>query len=204
MSDSLSDLLLTDAELDLLARREGTASEDPALAGLACLARAVDEWPLPEILPGAVRRGRPVRKCGWALSMTAGLVLASSGVASAVADDPLAPLHYVRDHVTRLDPTRGAPNAWDFHGSGPVSSTMVSGAGVVRAGHLAERGDGPAAASAPGAGTVLGYGRVRTPTARRVSGSGGAHRRDSSPGPMAGETTDPVLSPDDAAPTDAR
>ena len=123
MSDFLSDVRATDTMLDLLATRQMTESEDAVLAGLACLACAVDQHPMPETLAPRARPVRPARKCGWALSVTAALTLASSGVAAAVTDDPLAPFHYVTNHLTRGH--ADAPSGWDLDGALRVSSAAL-------------------------------------------------------------------------------
>lgn len=122
MSDYLSDLLATDAALDAVGTRTiSTYEDDDILAGLACLALAVDEHPLPEPVAISARQPQQARKCGWALSVTVALTLASGGVAAAVADDPLAPFHYVKDRL--LWSPSEAPTGWDL-GAAPPRAEM--------------------------------------------------------------------------------
>ena len=123
MSDSLRDVLLTDAELDQIALREMESHEDFVLAGLASLALAVDETPLPAVEPIALATPMSgARKGGFALAATVALVLSSSGVAAAVTDDPMAPLHFVARHVWSIAPHgRGQLPGWDSDGSEPIS-----------------------------------------------------------------------------------
>lgn len=167
MSDFFSDVLATDAALDLLAARDVTDTEDAVLAGLACLACAVDEHPLPAPLEIVIRPPQQARKCGWALSVTVALTLASSGIAAASADDPLAPFHYLQHQLTWKQPS--PPSGWELDGLPPVPSVpsrvKTPPAAVT---HQQDATDLAAGAWTPG------YGRVRVPAAGRVPGSGSA------------------------------
>ncbi len=160
MSESLGAVFETDATLDLLAARSVTASEDAVLDGLARLACAVDRDPLPEALPLSIRQVPQGRRCGWALSVSVAMVLASSGVAAAVSDDPLAPYHYVKDQVTRLATPRETSTGWDLLGARAVATTPHGSTGVERV--LIQAPDEPRPPTVAGT-TSVGHGTVRAP-----------------------------------------
>lgn len=123
MSESLTDLLATDAELDMIAARQG-GSHDHVLAELALLAAAVDETPLPPVIRTGCRPAMSsTRKGGWALSITVALMVTSSGVAAAVSENPLAPLHYMTTQMWKMSPHDGGKvPGWDINGSMPIST----------------------------------------------------------------------------------
>lgn len=174
MSGSLTDLLATDAQLDRIGAREAHTANDHVLDTLAMLAGAVDEPGLPPLAATTTRQppARMTHKGSWALSLTVALMITSSGVAAAVSDDPLAPLHYVTNHiwdVGRLDD--GQLPGWELGGSLPLS-TLPDGLVQVRiidewspSGTTTSRGD-----------------RVRQDLARRL---GQAGARTGSAGPAA-------------------
>lgn len=171
MSDYLSDLLTTDAALDAVGSRTMSAYDDDILASLGCLACAVDEHPLPEPVEIPVRQPQQARKCGWALSVTVAMTLASGGVAAAVADDPLAPFHYVKDRF--LWSPSEAPAGWDLDGAPPVISMPIR---VDAIGRLPD-------------GTGLTHIRTTLPDDTGASGSGGLPTQGS--GGKAPVTDDP-------------
>jgi hypothetical protein len=126
MSDSLADLLLTDAMLDLVAARVDDASFDVVLADLAALAAAVDGPADPSPVPASVRPTATAHKGGWAVSIAVGLMVASTGVAAAVSANPLAPLHYVFGTVLRMQPhDHGRLPGWELNGSMPITRVPV-------------------------------------------------------------------------------
>ncbi len=191
MSDSLSELLETDAVLDLVASRADLTFDDAMLAGLSCLACAVDALPMPALVEDRVRPPRQSRTCGWALSASIALILASSGFAAAVADDPLAPVQYVKERMMTLTPPPEA-RGWDLDGTAVVRARRDSGAEDVTpapaaTGSAVPHGTAaspdtapppsPTAPAAAAAGRpTLGFGRVRTdgprPASRPVLGFG--------------------------------
>lgn len=123
MSESIADLLRTEAELDLLGSRGVDRAEDDVLAGLASLVSAIDDRPLPTMVLELESASTPARKMCWALAVTAALMITSSGVAAAVSDDPLAPLHYMTNHVLTVGPhAEGHLPGWDIDGSTPIST----------------------------------------------------------------------------------
>ncbi len=129
MSDSLGDLLATDAAIDLIATREPSSPDDRVLAALSALAWAVDDEPLPAL--ATTRSPVPMtrsRKGAFALAASVALMLSTSGVAAAVCDDPLAPLRYVAAQVFDLGPHDDSPlPGWDLEGSKPLSSSPHEG-----------------------------------------------------------------------------
>jgi hypothetical protein len=178
MSESLTDLLATDAQLDAIAARAADGPRDLVLAELALFAAALDDVPLPPvILPAAPPAAMStVRKGGWALSVTVALMVTSSGVAAAVSEDPLAPLHYVTTQVWKIGPHNGAKlPGWELDGAMPIST--VPGVGL----HVPRGGPSGGAASGSGSGEI-GFGQVGTghgsaigrgPGAGQVGGQGG-------------------------------
>lgn len=178
MSDAMSDVLATDAALDLLASRELTAADDAVLEGLACLACAVDLRPIPAPVADPARPARQARKCGWALTVTIAMTLASSGVAAAVVNDPLAPYHFVQKHVATFVPQHGTPSEWSLDGSAAVSSAPAR----LRSDDRAVTPGSRTARSLPADAAEVGSDRV--PTAAAAASVPAAHRvpeRGSSP-----------------------
>lgn len=178
MSDAMSDVLATDAALDLLASRELTAADDAVLEGLACLACAVDLRPIPAPVAGPARPARQARKCGWALTVTIAMTLASSGVAAAVVNDPLAPYHFVQKHVATFVPQHGTPSEWSLDGSAAVSSAPAR----LRSDDRAVTPGSRTTRSLPADAAEVGSDRV--PTAAAAASVPAAHRvpeRGSSP-----------------------
>jgi hypothetical protein len=197
MSDSLTDLLVTDAQLDMVAAREHDGVHDLVLAGLALLAAAVDHAPLPPVIK---KPSRPAmtnsRKGGWALSVIVALMITSSGIAAAVSNDPLAPLHYVINHVWEIGPhNNGQLPGWELDGSMPISTSALEGVHGPRVGRL----------SRPGRGTTqAGSGLVRTSGSSGVvpgsaGGSVGGTGYGGSPSlGSGGEGRNPEMPPNDS------
>ncbi len=184
MSDSLTELLATDAELDMIAARQNDGPRDLVLAELAMLAAALDDVPLPPVvLPVSRPAMSSVRKGGWALSVTVALMVTSSGVAAAVSEDPLAPLHYVTTHVWKMGPhNRGQMPGWALDGSMPISTvpgvglhpTAVSPTGVASSGNprYGQTGSGAVGSAGPGSST----GGTGGPGGPGLSPGQGGHR----------------------------
>lgn len=197
MSDSLVDLLATDAELDRIAARHDDGSRDLALVELAMLAAAVDDLPLPPVIPGVKRPPMTsVRKGGWALSVTVALMVTSSGIAAAVSNNPLGPLHYVTTQMWNLGPhDSGKLPGWEVDGAMPISTVPgsrvpVNGSGTTGSG--ADAGTSWAVASG-----VADH-RLGTPDARRAgppgSATGGQRGSGSGSAPGSGTGSRPPFS----------
>jgi hypothetical protein len=153
MSESLTDLLVTDAELDSIACRQVDDSRDSALTELARLAGAVDAPPLRPVVTPHLRPGlRGARKGSWALAVTVALMATSSGVAAAVSESPLAPLHYVTRQVWKVGPHPGdAMPGWHLDGSMPISTVPgVDRSDARRDGSAGSASDGVSAAPTDG------------------------------------------------------
>lgn len=189
MSESLTELRATDAMLDLIAQRRLDDPADLVLAELGLLATAVDLVPLPAVAPCWSSPTRTsARKGGWALSVTVALMVTSSGVAAAVSENPLAPLHYVSNKLSDFGPrTGGSVPGWDLHGSAPITAVRpVAAAGSNAVPHItvgaATGGRGSGSGAAP-------LSPPRSPTAPSSGGGGsgtgdgpGGHSPSSGPG----------------------
>ena len=174
MSDSLTDLLVTDAQLDMVAARELDDVHDLVLAGLALLAAAVDQTPLPPVIK---KPSRPAmtnsRKGGWAFSVIVALMITSSGIAAAVSNDPLAPLHYVINHVWEIGPhNNGQLPGWELDGSMPISTSPLGGVHGPGAGRLSGAGRGTTQAGSDLVGTSGSSGVVPGSAGGSVGGTG--------------------------------
>lgn len=189
MSTSIADLLRTDAELDRLGSRDAGGADDLVLDGLAALICAIDDRPLPAmVFPPKPAPATSGRKACWALSVTAALMITSSGVAAAVSDDPLAPLHYVTNHVLKVGPpTGGHLPGWDVDGSMPISTVPGARAtsdGSWTDGPSAPDGGGPAGGGPGllGGSTATGTGGAHSPTSSGAGnpGTGGSGNSGSS------------------------
>jgi hypothetical protein len=203
MSDSLADLLATDAALDRIACREGDCS-DHILSELSLFAAALDDVALPPVVPGCARAPMAsVRKGGWALTVTVALMVTSSGVAAAVSDDPLGPLQYVTKQVMRIGPHSGGKlPGWQLDGAMPI--TTVPGVGhAVHGAHGIARGASDSGDGAPGFSAAN---RLGTPDAHLAGRPGAAvgRRVGSRPGSGSGFGRSPGTSGDEPHGINAR
>lgn len=183
MSDSLTDLLVTDAALDVLAHREAPSGADlvldPVLAELASWAAAVDELPVsPYPLPVMQPPMSNVRKGGWALTVTVALMVTSTGVAAAVSDDPMGPLSYVSHQFWKIGPHNSDKMpVWQLDGAMPISTVRGdvrgAGGGAARGGvGVGGAGSDGASGSAPDIRATTGSGDGIDPAGPGANGPG--------------------------------
>jgi hypothetical protein len=104
----------SDDALSALAERRSLDSTDPVLRALGAWAANIDARPLPPPVPAAalfrpVRSARKTRTARWALGLTAGLTVWSTGIATANDGSPWSQLRDVTKQVYELghhDPNR--------------------------------------------------------------------------------------------------
>jgi hypothetical protein len=95
MTESMADILRSDAEISALASRSLDVSGDSVLAALGAWAVEIDRHPVRPVVVGpevSHRRGYAATRI---VALTVVLTLSSSGVAAAVKGDPWAPLTFL-------------------------------------------------------------------------------------------------------------
>jgi hypothetical protein len=166
MTESMADLIRTEAEITALAERRPTRSDDPALRMLASWAADIDSHAIGAMIghphpdetlaarqPDESSRRRTIGLRASALAVV--LTLSSSGMAAAVGGDPFAPLTYVVTKIKTIGDDADRSNT--IFGQGAPGSVQLPGrAGSDESGghkNAPRRGD-----AAPGgsAGTAAG------------------------------------------------